>query len=101
MEIKIVGPGCKNCQKLKENVETAVSELGMTPTITKVEDMAEIVKAGVMKTPGLIIDDKLVVSGKLQNQRKLNSYCKKFERYHLYKNHWMFRDIRKKYKIIL
>ena len=89
MEIKIVGSGCKNCQKLKENVETAVSELGMTPTITKVEDMAEIVKAGVMKTPGLIIDDKL------------NSYCKKFERYHLYKNHWMFRDIRKKYKIIL
>ena len=71
MEIKIVGSGCKNCQKLKENVETAVSELGMTPTITKVEEMAEIVKAGVMKTPGLIIDDKLVVSGRVAKPKEI------------------------------
>ncbi len=71
MEIKIVGPGCKNCQKLKENVETAVSELGMTPTITKVEEMAEIVKTGVMKTPGLIIDDKLVVSGRVAKPKEI------------------------------
>lgn len=71
MEIKIVGPGCKNCQKLKENVETAVSELGMTPTITKVEEMSEIVKTGVMKTPGLIIDDKLVVSGRVAKPKEI------------------------------
>lgn len=50
MDIKIVGPGCKNCQKLRENVETAISELGITPTVTKIEDMAEIVKTGFLKT---------------------------------------------------
>ncbi|MBO0448648.1 TM0996/MTH895 family glutaredoxin-like protein [Enterococcus sp. MJM12] len=71
MEIKIVGPGCKNCQKLKENVETAANDLGITPSITKVEDMAEIVKSGVMKTPGLIIDDKLVVSGRVAKPKEI------------------------------
>ena len=62
MEIKIVGPGCKNCQKLKENVETAANDLGITPSITKVEDMAEI---------GLIIDDKLVVSGRVAKPKEI------------------------------
>lgn len=71
MNIKIVGPGCKNCQKLRENVETAISELGITPTVTKIEDMAEIVKTGVLKTPGLIIDDQVVVSGRVAKPKEI------------------------------
>ncbi|MBL1224573.1 thioredoxin family protein [Enterococcus sp. BWR-S5] len=71
MDIKIVGPGCKNCQKLRENVETAISELGITPTVTKIEDMAEIVKTGVLKTPGLIIDDQVVVSGRVAKPKEI------------------------------
>lgn len=71
MEIKIIGSGCKNCRKLKENVEAATAELGINLTITKVEDMAEIVKTGVMKTPGLMIDDKLVVSGRVAKPKEI------------------------------
>lgn len=71
MNIKIVGPGCKNCKKLQENVEEAITALGITATITKVEDMAEIVKTGVLKTPGLIIDDQVVVSGRVAKPKEI------------------------------
>lgn len=77
MDIKIVGPGCKNCQKLRENVETAISELGITPTVTKIEDMAEIVKTGVLKTPGLIIDDQVVVSGRVAKPKEIKQLLQK------------------------
>lgn len=77
MDIKIVGPGCKNCQKLRENVETAISELGITPTVTKIEDMAEIVKTGVLKTPGLIIDDQVVVSGRVAKPKEIKELLQK------------------------
>lgn len=65
MVIKILGPGCKNCEKLMRNTEEAVEELNIEVTLEKVEDYAEIAKLGVLKTPGLVIDEKVVSEGKV------------------------------------
>ena len=65
MTIKILGPGCKNCVSLAENTKAALSETGMEAEIIKVTDFAEIAKFGIMSTPGLVIDDKVVSFGKV------------------------------------
>ena len=65
MTIKILGPGCKNCVSLAENTKDALSEIGMEAEIVKVTDFAEIAKFGIMSTPGLVIDDKVVSFGKV------------------------------------
>lgn len=65
MIIKVLGPGCKNCVSLKENTEKALKEMGMEAEIIKVEDMKDIVSYGVMRTPALVIDEKVVSYGKV------------------------------------
>lgn len=65
MIIKVLGSGCKNCVALKENTETALKELGLEAEIIKVEDMKDIVSYGVMQTPALVIDEKVVSFGKV------------------------------------
>jgi small redox-active disulfide protein 2 len=64
MEIKVLGPGCANCHKMEEMVNTAVKELGIDATIIKVTDMGEIMQHGILSTPGLIVNGKLKHSGK-------------------------------------
>ncbi|MCK5763565.1 MAG: TM0996/MTH895 family glutaredoxin-like protein, partial [Clostridiales bacterium] len=59
MIIKILGSGCSNCKKLYENTKEAVNELGIDATVEKVEDFKEIMAYGVMKTPALVVDDKI------------------------------------------
>jgi small redox-active disulfide protein 2 len=63
MLIKILGPGCKNCENLEQRTREAVDRLGLDATIEKVTDYGEIAGYGVMKTPGLVVDEKVVVSG--------------------------------------
>jgi small redox-active disulfide protein 2 len=63
VEIKVLGPGCPNCQLLEENVKKAVKELGIDAKIEKVTDIREIMMY-TMSTPGLIINGKLKHSGK-------------------------------------
>ncbi len=63
MEIKVLGPGCPNCEEMKRRVEQAIKELGINATVEKVTDMAEIMKY-TMSTPGLVIDGKLLHAGK-------------------------------------
>ena len=65
MKIKILGSGCKNCVTLAENTKAALAELGTEAEIEKVTDFAEIAKYGVMSTPGLVIDEKVVSYGKV------------------------------------
>jgi small redox-active disulfide protein 2 len=64
MEIKVLGPGCFNCQKLEEMVKVALKELGITASVVKVTDIGEIAKHGVLSTPGLVVNGKVVCSGK-------------------------------------
>ena len=65
MDIKILGSGCRNCQNLEANTTKALAELGLDATIDHVRDEVEILGYGVMSTPALVIDDDVVVSGRV------------------------------------
>ena len=71
MIIKILGTGCKKCKKMEENVRQAVKELNIDAQIEKVEDFKEIMKYKVISTPGLVIDEKVVSTGKLLKTKEI------------------------------
>ena len=64
MEITILGPGCYSCQALASRVELAVEQLGIEATVQHVHDYPTYATYGILFTPGLVIDDKLVSSGR-------------------------------------
>jgi small redox-active disulfide protein 2 len=63
--IEVLGPGCNNCQKLEANAREAVAEAGIEAEIRHVTDYAEIAQRGVMNTPGLVIDGRVVSVGRV------------------------------------
>jgi len=65
MEIKILGPGCMNCQTLAKRTEEAVKNLSIDATVTKVTEYDDILKYGILRTPGIVINEKLVSSGRV------------------------------------
>jgi len=65
MIIKVLGSGCANCVKLEENAKLAVKELGLEAEFIKVKDMEGIASYGIMRTPGLVVDEKVVSYGKV------------------------------------
>lgn len=65
MVIKVLGTGCPSCKKLDANVRTAISEAGIDASVEKVEDLQKIMEYGVMSTPALVIDEKVVSKGKV------------------------------------
>lgn len=64
MLIRILGTGCMKCQRLEENTRQAVSELGLDAQVEKVTDVAAIMGYGVMRTPALVVDEKVVSTGR-------------------------------------
>lgn len=77
MNIKVIGMGCENCDKLYENVMEAVNELGYDAEVEKVGDLLEIVKLGVMTAPSLMVDGKLVVSGRVAKKNEIMKLIKR------------------------
>lgn len=65
MKIQILGTGCPKCKKLTETMETAAKEPGVSYEVEKVTDIMKIMDFGVMSTPGLAIDGKLLLSGRI------------------------------------
>ncbi len=65
MEIKVLGGGCAKCKQLLENAKQAATELSVDAEFVYETDFAEIAKAGIMSTPALMIDGKVVSTGKL------------------------------------
>jgi len=63
MNFKVLGTGCSNCKKLELMTKELVTELNIDATIEKVEDIEEIMRTGVMSTPALLVDGKVIVSG--------------------------------------
>lgn len=63
MDIKVLGAGCAKCNTLAEAVKKVVEDKGIDATMSKVDDIVEIMKYGVMRTPALVINEKVVVSG--------------------------------------
>ena len=71
MIIKILGSGCRNCITLKENAETALKEAGVEAEIFKVTEIKDIMAFGVMSTPALVIDEKVVSFGKVLKPKEI------------------------------
>ena len=71
MIIKILGSGCKKCITLSDNTRTALSSLGLQAEVVKVTDFAQIAAHGVMSTPALVIDDKVVSFGKVLSSAEI------------------------------
>lgn len=71
MIIKVLGPGCANCKNLDRVTREAVAELGIEATIEKVEDYPTIVGYGVMSTPALVINEAVVVSGRVPRAEEI------------------------------
>ncbi len=65
LTIKVLGPGCANCRKLEEIARQAATSLSVEAEIVKVSDPQQIVGYGVLKTPGLVINEKLVSWGRI------------------------------------
>lgn len=77
MEIRVLGPGCKNCHTLEKNTLEAVNELGLDVKLTHVTDFAEIATYGIMSTPGLWVDGKVVSYGKVLSKDEIKELLKK------------------------
>lgn len=65
MIIKILGPGCSNCKKLEANAKEAVIKSGAEAKIVKVENIKDIMGYGVMRTPAIVINEKVKAFGKV------------------------------------
>ena len=76
MNLKVLGTGCSNCKKLELLTNELVSELKIDATVEKVEDIEEIMRAGVMSTPALVVDGKVIVSGYVPSRNELTNLLK-------------------------
>lgn len=77
MEIKVLGTGCPKCKTLEQATRNAVSELSIDANISKVEDIVDIMKYGVMRTPALVIEGKVIFSGRLPSINELKDLITK------------------------
>jgi small redox-active disulfide protein 2 len=71
MIIKILGSGCANCKRLEENAKKAVKELGLDAKIVKVKEYRDIMAYGVMRTPGLVINERVVSMGRVLTAQEI------------------------------
>lgn len=77
MVIKVVGSGCSNCKKLLELTKEAVQSLDVNAEVLYVTDLMEIAKTGIMRTPGLIIDGKIVSYGRVPQLDEIKTFIQK------------------------
>jgi small redox-active disulfide protein 2 len=73
-KIQILGTGCPKCNMLKANAETAIKELGIDAEIEKISDIKEIMNFGVMSTPAIAIDGKVISAGKVLKPEEIKKY---------------------------
>jgi small redox-active disulfide protein 2 len=73
-KIQILGTGCPKCNMLKENAEKAVKDLGIEAEIEKVSDIRKIMEMGVMSTPAIAVDGKVISSGKVLKPEEIKKF---------------------------
>jgi len=76
MKLEVLGPGCTKCKKLYEATKDAVELAGVAAKVSKVDDLAEIMKYGVLSTPALVIDGKVAFSGKVPSPDEIAKLLK-------------------------
>ncbi len=76
MIIKILGTGCPKCEKLEKNLKKVLDDLNLDATVEKVADLKEIVRYGVMTSPALVVDDKVVSVGKVLKEKEIEKILK-------------------------
>jgi small redox-active disulfide protein 2 len=74
LTIKILGPGCANCKRLEEIARQAASDLNVTAEFAKVTDYNDILAYDVLSTPGLVINEKLVSSGRIPSPASVSAW---------------------------
>lgn len=77
MDIKVLGTGCAKCKTVEKVVNEVVAENNIDATVSKVEDIVEIMQFGVMSTPALVVDGQVVLSGKVPSKDEVKSFLVK------------------------
>lgn len=78
MEIKILGPGCPKCKSLEKITRDVVEQNGINATITKVEDIMDIMKYNIMSTPALVVNEKVEVKGRIPSADEIKQILSKY-----------------------
>ena len=77
MQIKVLGTGCKKCNELEQATREAVAALGINANIKKEEDIMKIMEYGVNRTPALVVDGRVVICGRVPNEKELKELLSK------------------------
>ncbi len=78
MKIKVLGTGCSNCKNLEKATINALAEMDLTAEVEKVEDIQKIMAYGVMRTPALVVDEKVVLNGRVPSVSELKKIIGKY-----------------------
>lgn len=73
-DVKVLGPGCKRCQTVEAMVKAAAESLGVPVALEKVTDYADIARFGILSTPGIVIDNKVVHAGGIPREEDLRRW---------------------------
>jgi len=74
LTIKVLGSGCANCKRVDQIAQKAVTSMSMEAQILKVTDYAEIMKYGILSTPGLVVNEKVVCSGRIPSDAEVMTW---------------------------
>ena len=74
INIKVLGPGCNNCQLVEENAKAAVAQLGLEAEIEHITDRAQYLTYGLLFTPGLVINEKLMAGGRIPSVADISGW---------------------------
>ncbi|MCE9634768.1 MAG: thioredoxin family protein [Planctomycetes bacterium] len=74
MEIKVIGPGCSRCRTAMKLIESVVAERAPGVRVSKVEDLTEMIRLGLMSTPAVLVDGRVVLSGRVPSRAEIESW---------------------------